>query len=388
MPKRRKKKKFTGKKVALDDLDVVLREKEIQEREKLKAELNEYKSGLPSHLWALVVGFAFYKQEIADLGAACKRCLENYPDAFSNKVIGRMAWRWKLPDRTIDGDYVGELSEDIGWGRQPDGWGTFSYNNEWSGHTWISNWKRRIYSYRGPWSEGKAEGDRGTWAHHGFHYEGSFFNGKRNGKGRLTKMYDGEVGSTYNGKWKQDMKHGEGEETRSNRRLLRKGRWEYDDFVYGTFQWPDGSQYVGHFKTILVGPFGSENNTRHGKGKLFDPDGRLIAEGFWDGGKQHSGKKYEYVTGARDLKKETNPVIYEGCLASHNGSFRGACIRTKLGVCTLGQWGPSGFEDFPSAHSDPFIYEETRYEELLRQYCTPSSRSSSLTPTSEGRYFS
>lgn len=381
----RKKKKARGKKVALVDVVAVLLQKEEAQRAKLKKELKEYKSALPHHLWAVVLGFALYREQADSIEGAVKRCLELHPDAFSQKPYGTVGWNilehrgYGRPPKTLGGQYVGELAIAEDLVAMPDGWGRFTYS--------AGTFRRREWFYHGPWDRGKFSGENGRWEHFGFVYRGSFLDGKRHGRGVNTKYYDGAQGCTYKGLWKEDLMHGKGTLLNGDGALIKSGTWEYGEFKQGDFYYSEHGEYrmyTGEFRPVLAGAFGSSQNLPYGKGKQFDKDGRVIQEGCWDGGRLVSGKKYDYTneTQHERVRGKGRAVVYEGCF----GESCMACIRTVGNVCTLGQWGPGGFKDFPSAHSDPFIYEPARYEDLLRRYCTPSSRSSSLTPTSEGRF--
>lgn len=56
-------------------------------------------------------------------------------------------------------------------------------------------------------------------------YRGGFVNGKKHGRGIITFS----DGSSYEGEWKEDQKHGEGRASVENNLLY--GMWEEDSFV-------------------------------------------------------------------------------------------------------------------------------------------------------------
>ena len=58
-------------------------------------------------------------------------------------------------------------------------------------------------------------------------YEGEFVTGQIEGKGKLTKRN----GAYYEGEWKASQKFGTGEERSKDGKLIRRGQWEYNDFV-------------------------------------------------------------------------------------------------------------------------------------------------------------
>ena len=108
-------------------------------------------------------------------------------------------------------------------------------------------------------------------------FEGNYFNGKRNGKG---KEYDGNGRLKFEGKNLKGKRNGKGK--------------EYDDFQ----------------KLIFEGEY--LNGKRNGKGKEYDENGRLKFEGEYLNGKRNGkGKEYdkhglifegEYLNGKRNGK--------------------------------------------------------------------------------------
>jgi hypothetical protein len=78
-------------------------------------------------------------------------------------------------------------------------------------------------------------------------YEGQFFKGKKDGKGKCTWA----SGDTYEGYWKEDKKHGR-----------------------GVYKWPDGERHEGQF----------EDGIMHGEGTRREPNGKEY-RGLWENDK-------------------------------------------------------------------------------------------------------
>lgn len=117
--------------------------------------------------------------------------------------------------------------------------------------------------------------------------------GKKNGKG----FYVWHDGSTYEGDFRDDLRHGNGLFNWSNGQSYKGDYLEDERTGLGIYRWPDGSFYEGSFlkgKRHGSGVYQSINGViydgewfddmQHGEGKLTDPDKGLI-RGVWRNGK-------------------------------------------------------------------------------------------------------
>lgn len=117
--------------------------------------------------------------------------------------------------------------------------------------------------------------------------------GKKNGKG----FYVWHDGSTYEGDFRDDLRHGNGLFNWSNGESYKGDYLEDERTGLGIYRWPDGSFYEGSFlkgKRHGSGVYQSINGViydgewfddmQHGEGKLTDPDKGLI-RGVWRNGK-------------------------------------------------------------------------------------------------------
>jgi len=98
-------------------------------------------------------------------------------------------------------------------------------------------------------------------------YFGTLLNGNANGDG----FGYWSTGSSYEGNWKDNMRHGK-----------------------GTFLWADGEKYTGDYVNdqregygIYIAKAGRyegywQNDMRHGEGKLYEPNGKLKVHGVWE----------------------------------------------------------------------------------------------------------
>jgi len=101
---------------------------------------------------------------------------------------------------------------------------------------------------------GDCENGIGTycWVYNGKRYEGNWVNGKRHGQGKCTYHVNN---SSFPG-------------------CVYEGTWKDDSFYKGVLKYPDGKRYEGYFKSSKY----------HGKGVLYDSNGRVMQSGTWDSG--------------------------------------------------------------------------------------------------------
>jgi len=130
---------------------------------------------------------------------------------------------------------------------------------------------------------------------------------------------------TYIGKWENDKPHGEGMFKLINQINLTddefiefNGLWNNGEKIKGTEKYKNGLSYVGEFK----------NNMKHGNGKLYDKNYRLISDCVWENGKQLDNKIIVY--------NENGSIKYEGEMI--NGKKNGIGISYELLNNYDGEW--------------------------------------------------
>ena len=136
--------------------------------------------------------------------------------------------------------------------------------------------------------------------------------GRKHGKG----TYEWHDGSVYVGDFKNDSRHGNGRFNWSNGESYKGEYLEDERTGEGSYHWPDGSYYEGSFlrgKRHGSGSYYSDNGAiyegkwfddmQHGQGKLTNPNQSVI-RGIWKNGK--------IVTQPAELPKPANkPIIKE-----------------------------------------------------------------------------
>jgi hypothetical protein len=133
-----------------------------------------------------------------------------------------------------------------------------------------SNFKKHIYPdgavYEGSWEEGKRNGKGKYTFSNGDTYDGDWKDDKINGKGK----YTWPNGGVYEGDFKDTKKNGKGKYTWSDRGVY-EGDYKDDKMNgKGKYTYPDGGVYEGDFK----------DDNKNGKGKYTWPDGRVY-DGDW-----------------------------------------------------------------------------------------------------------
>lgn len=104
-------------------------------------------------------------------------------------------------------------------------------------------------------------------------YQGEFYKGIRQGKGRMEYANH----DVYFGTWQNDFRTGEGVCWFADGSMFH-GIWKYDQMVRGVFRTSSGERYDGEFK----------KGKYHGYGKLFFVDGSWF-EGVFDNDKPYRG---------------------------------------------------------------------------------------------------
>jgi hypothetical protein len=140
--------------------------------------------------------------------------------------------------------------------------------------------------YKGDWVNGYRDGI-GTFLFSptGNKYVGEWKNDKANGKGTFTWVN----GDVYVGDYKDNKKHGKGYMMgEGGTKLIYEGELEEDWLRKGTYYYPDGSKYIGHFETHFL---------QHGAGQHIDIDKenyKTYLVGVWDNNEFTSGDMYYY----------------------------------------------------------------------------------------------
>ena len=125
---------------------------------------------------------------------------------------------------------------------------------------------RGLVRYEGEWKADVQHGDGEERDNEGTIYRGGFFNGVKQGNA-IIKWANG---ASYNGNVENERLSGHGVYVWPDGRSY-SGIWEKDNMNgFGVFKWPDGQSYSGMYK----------NDKKHGKGLY--KDGRDIEiEGYW-----------------------------------------------------------------------------------------------------------
>lgn len=144
--------------------------------------------------------------------------------------------------------------------------------------------------------QGDCLNGNGIWQYtSGARYEGPFYQGKRQGYGKVIFS----DGSRYSGEFFQDFRQGEGVHMLSDQSVY-SGRF-YRDRYHGSgrMHFRSGAVYEGSWlhgkmegegiltfpdRTVYKGEF--HNNSFHGKGQLIWPDGNMYS-GEWQNGQRH-----------------------------------------------------------------------------------------------------
>lgn len=136
--------------------------------------------------------------------------------------------------------------------------------------------------YEGYWSHGEMtkgeylyydkNRDRAIWKYEGF-FQNSAFHG-------LGKMFYSNR-TIYSGEWADGKRNGCGQQLYPSGDIL-SGIWENDTIIFGTYEFSDGSKYVGHFKDFSF----------CGYGTFFCIDG-TIRQGEWRDKELISGAEYK-----------------------------------------------------------------------------------------------
>ena len=125
--------------------------------------------------------------------------------------------------------------------------------------------------YEGDWLGGIKQGNGILIETSGQKYEGTWINEKKDGKGIETypdKDQHGRI--SYNGEWKEDLKHGFGTQIWENGDKY-EGQWTNGFRSKGIMVFKDGSKYDGELL----------NGKKHGQGTQSGKKGEILYQGKW-----------------------------------------------------------------------------------------------------------
>ena len=234
-----------------------------------------------------------------------------YSGQFSNgKLHGNGQMNFKSGDV-----YFGQWLDNIRSGK-----GKMKFKN---GDVYLGYWDNNLFHgngrmtyhnrdyYDGEWNQNIPEGKGKFMFRDGEYFEGDFVNGQFEGQG----IFYYKDGTRYDGQWKLNKRHGYGTQTNKQSKA-QQGDWEDDTFLgesssngslkqskgnssdlrdcgsmycangTGSFEYQDGSKYVGDFKLGNAEGFGKCNyvsgNVYEGEWKNHAPHGEGIMS-FTDG---------------------------------------------------------------------------------------------------------
>ena len=173
-----------------------------------------------------------------------------------------------------------------------------------------------------------------------FNYSGSWKNGKLNGRGTMCFV----DGSTHNGVWKSNRRHGPGI-SKDKAGHVYDGMWANDKFHgKGTMTFKSGVKYTGDWA----------NGKRHGKGVIRYPGGQVY-DGGWAENKKHGWGTFTNSAGFK-----YNGSMKEG-LIEGPGAFYTPDGKRK----TKSFWERSSFSDLVQ---DVQNEQKREQEEYLKQF--------------------
>ncbi len=137
-------------------------------------------------------------------------------------------------------------------------------------------------TYEGQWKDGLKHGNgKFTWEDGGA-YEGQWKDGLMHGNGKYTF----KSGNTYEGQFENEKRHGNGKYTFKEGDTYEGGYKNDKKHGNGKYTFKEGDTYEGGYK----------NNKRHGNGKYTWKDGTAY-EGQWKDGLKHGNGKYTFKEG-------------------------------------------------------------------------------------------
>lgn len=167
----------------------------------------------------------------------------------------------------------------------------------------LSNMRKgSMFSYKGTFKKGKLDGKAQYQNNSGFGdptitYDGEWKDGLRSGYGK----YVGELinnkktilstNDSYEGEWQNDIPNGKGKYVFADKYTYLGDVKMAEVTGKGTITWPNGEKYEGE---VL-------NGNRHGQGKFFSSNGKIIYDGEWKNNvKSGMGKIYDSNNNAQD----------------------------------------------------------------------------------------
>ena len=206
-------------------------------------------------------------------------------------------------------------------------------------------------TYEGDWLGEKKHGF-GEWrSNDGLAwYKGEWKENKRHGEGE----FHWASGAWYRGHWRNGVKHGHGEYHGEDGGLFKGEFFDNEKHGEGVEHWPDGSWYKGkwrnnqrhgdgeyHWASGAWYKGGHYENVREGEGSLFGADGKLQYKGEWSNGKGHGTGEYHWGDG------HFHQGVYVHGKAEGQGTYHWPDGATYSGLYSKGQRQASGVYVFP-----------------------------------------
>jgi hypothetical protein len=181
---------------------------------------------------------------------------------------GILTWR---NEHRYEGEWENGQLNGKGIYNFPDG---LQYNGEFKNHKrngkGIFVWSDGM-RYEGDWVDDNRQGKGILIEASGQKYEGTWINEKKDGKGIETYPDKDQQGRlSYNGEWKEDLKHGFGTQIWKNGDKY-EGQWTNGFRSKGIMVFKDGLKYDGE---LLDGK-------KHGFGTQYDKKGAILYQGQW-----------------------------------------------------------------------------------------------------------
>ncbi|CDW79672.1 UNKNOWN [Stylonychia lemnae] len=116
----------------------------------------------------------------------------------------------------------------------------------------------------------------------------------------------------YKGEWRDDMRHGFGVQEFYDGSKF-EGQWAYNKQSFGTYIWPDGSEYVGEFNGCHIEGLGTMKLERE------------VIKGKWRNGKLHGEGERKFMDGEKYICKNwiNGKMFGKGEHHTKDGSFFG-----------------------------------------------------------------
>ena len=218
-------------------------------------------------------------------------------------------------------------------------------------------------TYEGDWKDSMRHGVGLLTLSSGVEYCGEFYKDSIHGEGVITLIDD----SVYTGAFRRGVFHGHGCLEDESNNCVYVGGWVNGLRAgHGEETFSDGSRFVGQFC----------NNNRHGSGVLYDPNGKKLYEGEWADDLKH-GKGHLF---SHKHEKSSWEGSYEGDF--ERGKFCGIGLYTYTdGTSIEGQWVDSVPRDGDWTINYP---DGSKFYGFATFYAAENDRASSTSRVSTG----